>query len=220
MSLVNSTGYETANALTANYCFSYLFSNNSKIKNKTGSELMLPATTLKSYCYASMFAGCTNLITAPELPATTLQEQCYYGMFAQCTSLTTAPELPATTLGQYCYTSMFAGCTSLTTAPELPAITLAAGCYQNMFNRCTSLTTAPELPVTKPGYRCYKSMFSGCTSLNSVTCLATDISVSDCVNNWLDNVAASGTFIKAAGMTDWPSGANGIPSGWTVQDAP
>jgi hypothetical protein len=60
-------------------------------------------------------------------------------------------------------------------------------------------------------------MFRGCTSLNSVTCLATGRIGSD-ANYWLDNVAASGTFIKAAGMTDWPTGAHGIPSGWTVQD--
>jgi hypothetical protein len=89
-----------------------------------------------------------------------------------------------------------------------------------MFKGCTSLTTAPELPATTLAEKCYYGMFWGCTSLNSVTCLATDISASDCVYKWLDNVAASGTFIKAAGMTDWPSGANGIPSGWTVQDAP
>ena len=193
MSLINSTGYETANALTVNYCFRYLFSNNSKIKNKTGSELMLPATTLSNNCYDSMFCDCTSLTTAPELPAT-LSESCYQAMFKGCTSLTTVPELPATTLRNWCYQSMFEGCASLTTAPELPATTLAE--------------------------KCYYGMFWGCTSLNSVTCLATDISASDCVNNWLDNVAASGTFIKAAGMTDWPSGANGIPSGWTIQNAP
>jgi hypothetical protein len=62
-------------------------------------------------------------------------------------------------------------------------------------------------------------MFDGCTKLNAVTCLATDISASYCTQLWLKGVAATGTFTKAATMNDWPSGALGIPRGWTVQDA-
>ena len=50
--------------------------------------------------------------------------------------------------------------------------------------------------------------------------LATDISAEQCLLNWVSGVASSGTFIKAASMTSLPSGINGIPSGWTVQDAP
>lgn len=38
--------------------------------------------------------------------------------------------------------------------------------------------------------------------------------------NYLKFTAAeSGTFTKAAGMTGWETGENGIPSGWTVQNA-
>lgn len=184
----------------------------------------LPATTLVDWCYAFMFDGCTNLASAPELPATVLTEYCYNGMFRDCTSLTTAPALPAKTLATNCYYQMFYGCTSLTTAPELPATNLVpgstyAGVYSNMFRDCTSLTTAPELPATTLTSRCYLSMFSGCTSLNSITCLATDISANDCTTNWTNGVAASGTFTKAASMTGWTTGANGIPDNWTVQDA-
>ena len=130
-----------------------------------------PTTIAKSYCYSSMFQGCTSLTTAPELPATTLQYSCYDSMFNRCTSLTTAPELPATTLADFCYRSMFDGCKSLTTAPELPATTLAGGCYQYMFYDCTSLTSAPELPATTLATNCYSSMFSGCTSLTTAPAL-------------------------------------------------
>lgn len=49
--------------------------------------LVLPATSLGSYCYMSMFRGCTSLVTAPELPATKLETECYYGMFYGCTNL-------------------------------------------------------------------------------------------------------------------------------------
>ena len=67
------------------------------------------AISTNSFCY-SMFSGCANLTTAPDLPATTLADNCYNGMFSGCTSLTTAPALPATTLAEYCYKGMFSGC--------------------------------------------------------------------------------------------------------------
>ena len=112
-------------------------------------------------------AGCSgNLNTLLEYnnPPTELSaKNCYRSMFDGCTNLTTAPELPATTLPEYCYSGMFNGCTSLTTAPELPATTLAGFCYQGMFYRCTSLTTAPALPATTLSDGCYFEMFSGCT---------------------------------------------------------
>ena len=195
------------------YAFEVLF-RNGKIRN--ANNLILPATTLATDCYNSMFRGCTSLTTAPELPATTLANDCCNSMFRECTSLTTAPELPATTLAQYCYNNMFYGCTSLTTAPELPATTLDVQCYFNMFRGCTSLTTAPELPATTLTTNCYNNMFNGCTHLNYVKMLATNISASGCFTNWLSNVAAIGTFVKAEGVTI-PSGASGIPDGWTVE---
>ena len=114
---------------------------------------------------------------------------------------------------------MFQNCTSLTTAPELLATTLANGCYSGMFSYCRSLTTAPELPATTLANGCYSYMFKDCTSLSSIKCFATNISATDCTDNWVDNVASSGTFTKAASMTSWTEGDNGIPSGWTVVDA-
>ena len=49
--------------------------------------------------------------------------------------------------------------------------------------------------------------------------LATDISASSCLNNWVNGVASSGTFVKHKDMTTLPSGANGIPNGWTIENA-
>ena len=100
----------------------------------------------------------------------------------------------------------------------LPATTLAEGCYRFMFYRCTSLTTAPALPATKLTTYCYWGMFIGCTSLSSITMLATDISASICLEEWVSGVATTGTFTKAASMTSLPSGVSGIPTGWTVVD--
>jgi len=217
MSLVDSDGFASADTLMGDFAFALLFYNNTKIKNKAGYDLLLPATTLKNSCYQGMFQGCKSLTSAPTLPATALKDSCYYAMLQNCTSLETAPELPAETLESNCYAGMFYGCTSLTTAPDLPAKNLASGCYWSMFGNCTSLTVAPDLPATTLAEKCYQTMFQGCTSLNSVTCLATNISASDCTTDWLDGVAATGTFTKAASMADWTiDSASGIPAGWTV----
>lgn len=178
----------------------------------------LPATVLPAGCYAFMFSGCTSLDEAPELPATTLDYLCYYNMFSRCTSLIVAPALPVMTLANDCYSSMFEGCTGLLTAPVLPATTLANGCYSSMFRGCTSLTESPLLSAQTLKERCYTLMFDGCTNLNKVTMLATDISATDCLTDWLSNVASTGTFIKAKEMTTLPTGASGIPEGWTVRD--
>ena len=179
--------YNNYNVAITPYCFFSLFSENKYLTD--ANELIFSKTTLASYCYRSMFEGCTSLVNAPiELPATTLAGYCYYSMFGSCTSLTTAPALPATTLVSDCYSSMFGSCTSLTTAPTLPATTLASNCY--------------------------RYMFYGCTSLNNVTVYADDISALDCTTNWLSNVASSGTF-RNLGSATYPTGASGIPSGWT-----
>ena len=217
MSLQDGDNFTSSTTISNENQFRKLFYNCANIVDV--SNLILPATTLKNYCYYTMFQGCSSLTIAPALPATTLIYGCYGYMFYGCTSLTIAPELPATTLGNSCYNGMFGGCTSLTTAPELPATALTQSCYNSMFKNCTSLTTAPELPATTLANYCYQSIFQNCTLLSSVTCLATDISATNCTRTWLDNVAASGTFTKDASMTNWPTGVNGIPSGWTVQDA-
>ena len=252
MSLISKDGFASATSLTENDVFYDMFYNNTHIYDHASKTLKLPATTLTQYCYYGLFYGCSNLTKAPELPATTLAFYCYAFMFSNCTHLTTAPALPATTLATSCYRSMFQGCTSLTTAPALPATTLASSCYTDMFRGCTSLTTAPAaLPATTLADYCYQQMFYGCTSLttapilpatelkpqcyycmflncsklNSVTCLATDISASNCTGSWLNNVAASGTFYKASTMNSWPVGpqgtygnVKGIPSNWTVKN--
>ena len=100
----------------------------------------------------------------------------------------------------------------------LPAISLTNGCYFMMFRDCTGLTTAPALPAMTLASDCYSGMFYGCTNLNSITCLATNISAEGCTTNWVNGVAATGTFTKAASMTSWTTGVRGIPSGWTVVD--
>ena len=101
--------------------------------------------------------------------------------------------LPATTLGDSSYSELFFGCTKLVKAPVLPATTLAKSCYWGMFWYCTSLT--------------------------EIKCYATDISAVGCTSFWVKEVTPTGTFVKAASMNDWQTGASGIPEGWTVINA-
>lgn len=96
--------------------------------------------------------------------------------------------------------------------------TLTDFAFYNLFQGCTSLTTAPELPATTLKISCYNTMFRACTQLNKITMLATDISANSCLLSWVTAVATTGTFIKHPAMTTLPTGDNGIPSGWTVQD--
>ena len=100
-----------------------------------GIDLLLDYSSVKSgnhpamayNCYASMFQGCTNLMSAPSLPATTLADSCYFYMFMDCKNLTSAPSLPATTLADNCYFSMFQGCTNIKLS------TTASGTYTKLY---------------------------------------------------------------------------------------
>lgn len=150
-----------------------------------------------------------------------LQSGCtFYSLFRDCTGLTDASELllPATTLTYRCYYGMFSNCSGLTQAPELPAPTLTQDCYFNMFYNCTSLTTAPALPATTLADYCYASMFRFCRNLNYIKCLTTNISATGCINNWVDGVASTGTFVTPS-STFWTTGGSGIPTGWTRVNA-
>lgn len=195
MSLIDEDDFATNTTLTEPFTFFHLFQTsdyepNNTILNHPTKDIVLPATTLTANCYD--------------------------GLFADCQGITRATELPATTLADWCYCMMFAG-TGITTAPALPATTLAEACYSDIFMNCTNLTTAPDLPATTLAVGCYSTMFGGCTSLNYVKCLATDISADYSTVGWMYDVAPTGTFVKAAGMTGWTTGENGIPEGWTVE---
>ena len=124
--------------------FSNLFEYQNKLVD--ASNLLLPATTLKSSCYSNMFKGCTSLTTAPALPATTLVDNCYNSMFRDCTSLTTAPELPATTLTDWCYCYMFSGCTNLNYIKCLATDISASQCTGNWVQGVASTGTFVKNP--------------------------------------------------------------------------
>lgn len=146
-------------------------------------------------------------------------ENNFRSLFVSCLTVINANNLilPTNTT-KCCYEGMFSSCRNLTTAPALPATTMTNACYEHLFYNCTSLTTAPILPATTLAIICYEGMFNGCTNLNSVTTYAQDISATNCIANWLKNVAATGDFYNLGGAT-YTSGADGIPTGWTEHNS-
>lgn len=196
-------------------CYNQMFYNCSSIV----LPIALPATTMATGCYGGMFAGCSSMNTAPALPADTLAPRCYASMFQNCDGLAEAPELPAMVLADGCYRSMFQNCDGLTETPKLPATALTDNCYESMFSGCRFITTANELLADTMANECCMHMFQGCSALTRIECLATDVSASDCTYRWVYGVSTTGTFVKNHSMTGWTTGYDGIPSGWTIEDA-
>lgn len=122
----------------------------------------------------------------------------------------------------YTFTALFYQATGLkshdTHKLVLPATTLTEQCYAFMFMQCSNMERAPELPAPTLAKFSYNQMFFHCDKLAYIKCLATDISADRCTLGWMTNVASSGTFVKHPDAT-WPSGENGIPTGWTVKNA-
>ena len=122
---------------------------------------------------------------------------------------------------EYIFTRLFQGNTRLKTARELiiPVTTLTPHCFHDTFNQCSNLEEAPKLPAENLVTSCYEGMFSDCSSLRYIECLAVS-NMGSCTGVWMIGVPGGGVFVKNANATDWQYGSqNGIPEGWTVQDA-
>lgn len=159
-----------------------------------GDNFINQDTLTENATFAKLFIGYSNLIDVENLI------------------------LPATTLKYMCYRNMFDGC-GFEYPPKLPATTLASQCYAGLFGGCSNLKEGPELPATTLELQCYVYMFYGCSSLNYIKCLATTGVNSSNLSNFTYGVqTTAGTFVKDANTT-WPTGVDGIPSGWTVQNA-
>ena len=206
-----------------------LYGNIMSLINSTDFATLTQFQANSGQNFVNFFANNATLISAEnlKLPAVDLHQQAYFAMFYNCTNLTKAPESVGTSETRFTYTStynyvcrdMFRNCTSLVKAPALPATVTRSTVYENMFAGCTSLETAPELPASSLASYCYQGMFNGCSNLKYIKCLATyGIDSAYSTNGWVSGVASTGTFVKDQNA-NWPTGNNGIPSGWTIIDA-
>lgn len=242
MSMVNDNGGDFAADLTlADYAMPKLFCGSFSADNHIAfladKPLMLPATNISKYCYRYMFGFCTELSTLPSgfLPAKVMKEQCYAFIFTYCQGLIALPDdlLPAGgggggSLAKSCYEAMFQCCSGLTTLADdfLPATTLAERCYCNMFRSCSGLNHAPLLRAPTLVKKCYEDIFFYCSKLSEVTCLATNISASECLFTWLthagENVSGPKTVYVDPSMTTKGTGSGdgkwNLSDGWTLQN--
>ncbi len=168
-----------------------------------------------NYCFSRLFSG-SSVVDASGLIMNHAGPNCYRMMFLDCASLVHAPEaLSSDQAVSGCYAWMFERCSTLKTAPKLPATSLGDSCYRSMFRGCFALKTAPELPADKLNMDCYRDMFNGCSSLNEIKLGYTGDFTIECFNNWVANVAKSGTLSYSGKDTKF--GTSAIPVGWTVK---
>lgn len=156
-----------------------------------------------------------SLIDYNNMDTAELSDGCFSNLFYGSEYLTDASKLIfPNKAATNCFKQMFYNCSKLTKAPERLSTETAERCCKNLFYGCTSLINPPELPARAMSYECYRDLFYGCSKLNSLTVYADYNSSSDCTTDWLYGVASSGTF-RNLGRATYPTGASGIPVGWT-----
>lgn len=229
---------------TTNGCFASMFEGCSSLVSAPNFH----NDTLSGYCYSNMFKNCTSLVSVPfVLDYTTLQGGCYNGMFDGCTSLTTSPLKGGSyNVPSQAFNRMFSNCTSLINVEDLYIVGIEQNglqhlsdmfsnckqlihspiksfptqiwqyCYSNLFKGCTNLIDCPELPAEILAVMCYSAMLMN-TKVTWVKMLATDISASNCLNNFMYGVSDVSTsiFVKHIDAT-WTSTWYQIPTNWTV----
>lgn len=95
------------------------------------------------------------------------------------------------------------------------------GCFirlfrNNIYNQ--SIHTSPVITAeTVNTYRSLYQIFHSLSGLNKVTILTKTITGSQAISNWLQGVSSTGDFYCPAELTI-PTGASGIPTGWTRHD--
>ena len=99
---------------------------------------------------------------------------------------------------------------------QLNAKLVPLNAYDSMFTNCTSLESAPIIKGQTLRNGSCSILFKDCPKINRIECHATNPSTQQ-FNNWVQNVALNGTFIKKRGV-EWPTGTSGIPIGWTVEE--
>ena len=102
----------------------------------------------------SCFAGCTNLLEAPEIPQD-VEDMTF--CFTGCTSLIQSTNLPENIVNMR---GCFEDCTNLIQSPTIPKnVKNMAGCFSN----CEKLTQMPLLPK---GIKDLSYCFNGCLNLD------------------------------------------------------
>lgn len=210
------------------YTFTNLFERTSGIGSPfivNARYLVLPFWTGASSIYSMMFYEQEELVTAPE--HIFLREIPHMGcnaMFAGCDALVTAPQIHARTLAStgdsHCM-RMFKDCGNLVNQPgALRPKNVYTNSYNEMFLNCYALEEAPVIyadDINSSG--ALNSMFKNCGNLEYVKAMFTTEPGSYCTADWMSGVAQTGVFVKNPEASWDVRGVNGVPTGWTIQDA-
>lgn len=124
-----------------------------------------------------------------------------------------------------CFRAMFAFSTRMIDGPKEIRLsengTATHVCYY-MFQSCNMMEVGPDLPTeANTGQYIYQQMFNGCAVLKSVKCLLnnpTFTTTGTCYRMFY-GVSTAGTLYKNPTATWGTTGANGVPTNWTVVDA-
>ena len=115
---------------------------------------------------------------------------------------------------KYATSSMFRDWNKLIEADKLILFdNMTHGCYRWMFSKSYNLEKAPVIRGIETATDCCQSMFEY-TKINSLTSYIQTITGINPIQYWLTGVSATGEFFNLGGAT-FPSGASGIPTGWT-----
>lgn len=178
---------------------------------------MLPATTLGTQCYQSMFQACVYLHTAPNLPATTVPAQAYRNMFQDTYNLLNLPTISATSLGDYACYQMFynSACQvsatqqgEFTNALTLKVTTVGTDSLTNMFQRSRgTFTGTPSgtqtLYYKKTSYVMFKSNSGATVTFKQNTVVAKKLQTSTDNITYTDytaGTAVTGTQVWVRGI--------------------
>ena len=120
------------------------------------------------------------------------------------------------TLNNWCFRRLFSGFVNLATSPNISATVGADYALYNMYAG-TSITESPELFITSVNRYMCRNIFANCPNINKITVHFTDISATNAIGNWLTGVGETGTIYCPQSLV-LPSGASGLPVGWSRVD--
>ena len=173
---------------------------------------------LATYALVRLFRGNTKLRYAHNsiIHCTTTGVNTLDSLFHSTTNLESPPIMKMESIGAAACNYMFYN-SGIRYCPQPNIKNISPRCFVNMFCGCTNITEGMDLPALTLVDSCYSGMYQNCSNLAKIKMLATGIYANGCLNNWVSGVAAEGTFIKNANATWDKTGANGVPTGWTIQ---
>lgn len=119
------------------------------------------------------------------------------------------------------YNSLFMYSKLLVGNPGIPkmlscTVTGNVAPFGNMYRQCSSVKSVTIYDELAKNAYDFETAFYDCASLVEIISYVKGPSKSNCMLNWVGNVAPTGTFYNLGGYP-FATGTSGIPSGWTVK---